>query len=900
MDNNRSSLLATKIAPPSTRPRGAIVRERLTALAAEVESHLLTLAKAPPGFGKTTLALTWAQALTSKGLPVGWLSLDSADDDEQRFFYYLYWAALKASNETSLLQQVHGDMHAEDLRNLLLNHIADLDDEFVLIIDNYQYITQPGVHAHLAYLLQHAPANLHLVLLTQQDAPFSLVRLQIQAQVLELNASLLRFTVDEAKALLGDGHYSEKEIAQLHAATHGWPAALRLAMLSPATVGGFGTPGTTQLNASQLLQNMIIEWLDNLPAQLTDFLEKTTVVDRLCSDLCDALTGYPQAQALLESLEQQQLLITRLDEHGRWFGYHQLLRTALSERMRLRDPGLAASLHRIASHWFAQHELWEEAVKNALAGGDMPQALEWIEACAMALVRRGDLTTLLAWKNQLGAAFLESPIKLKLAIAWAHALTINSEEHHDFLDTIEAEIQRENPPTAAIMLWECKAIRAGLLGLADDTQGAFGLATECAADPVSDPWMMNAIHNILRYCNLKAYRWEAFYAIPNIAYAPDESSRNVLSQIYQLALLGMARFVQLQFHSARQYLDQAVELSIASTGAESYFTALAVPSLARLQYEQLQIESAERLLESRLDLIATVCTVDSLISAFVVTARIARRRNQFERAHDVLARAEKIGARQRWARLEAASLLERLRLYLEQDVQANSQSAALDCLARLGQLQSAQSTLPNGVLAELQDYWSLAQGYYALASKRFDAAIARFAGLRDASGAKGNHYVAVWAGAALALSHYHNQETDTALRVLSTVIEQAAPEGMMATLLDQGPEMATLLRQFRDRALSEDLHYAHAHYLDALILASNPAQQPASGPDSAGLSARELDILKLVTQLKSNKEISRSLGISLDTVKTHMKNIFAKLQVSKRIEAARRAQALGLIAEDGS
>ena len=895
MDVSRSSLLATKIAPPSTPPRAAITRERLTALAAEVETHLLTLAKAPPGFGKTTLAVAWAQELTGKGLHVGWFSLDPADDDEQRFFYYLYWAALRANNETSLLQQVHGDMHAEDLRNLLLNHVADLDDEFVLIIDNYHHITQPAVHAHLAYLLQHAPANLHLVLLTQKDAPFSLVRLQIQGQVLELNASLLRFTLDETKTLLGDDRYSETEIAQLHAATHGWPAALRLAMLSPATVGGFGTPGAVSLNASQLLQKMIIEWLDNQPPPLTDFLERTTVVDRLCSSLCVELTGNPQAQALLESMEQQQLLITRLDEHGRWFGYHQLLRTALTERMNQRDPGLASSLHRIASQWFARHELWEEAVKNALAGGDMPQALEWIEACAMPLVRRGDLPTLLAWKSQLGAAFMESPIKLKLAIAWAHALTINSEEHHHFLDTIEAEIQRENPPAAAVMRWECKAIRAGLLGLADDTEGAFRLASECAAKPVPDRWMMNAIHNILRYCNLKAYRWEAFYAIPDIAYAVDESSRNVLSQIYQLALVGMAKFVQLHFHGARQYLEKAVELATTSTGPDSYFTALTVPSLARLQYEQLELESAERLLDNRLDLIATVCTVDSLISAFVVASRIALRRHQLERALDLLSRAEKIGAKQGWARLEAAILLERLRLYLQESPQSNGQAEALNCLTRFGQLHSAHATLPSGVQAELHDYWSLAQGYYALASKRFDAATARFAALRDESSAKGNHYMSVWAGSVLALSHYQSQDIDAALRVLAAVIEQTAPEGLMATLLDQGPEMTPLLSLFRDRALAADPHYAHTHYLDAIILASLPAQEPAPGPANAGLSTRELGILEQVAQLKSNKEISRALHISLDTVKTHMKNIFVKLQVTKRIEAARRAQALGLI-----
>jgi ATP/maltotriose-dependent transcriptional regulator MalT len=169
--------------------------------------------------------------------------------------------------------------------------------------------------------------------------------------------------------------------------------------------------------------------------------------------------------------------------------------------------------------------------------------------------------------------------------------------------------------------------------------------------------------------------------------------------------------------------------------------------------------------------------------------------------------------------------------------------------------------------------------------------------LHKESVTRGHNYMAVWAGAALALTHYQRQDLAAALRALAAVIELAAPAGLMATLLDQGPEMAALLARFRDAALREDKHYAHAHYLDAILLASREQEQQSASTEAtaSALSARELSILELVGQLKSNKEISRALGISVDTVKTHMKNIFAKLTVTKRIEAARRAEALGLI-----
>src|SRR4030095_4193296 len=149
---SHSSLLATKIAPPSAAPRGAISRDRLTALVAEVESHGLTGVKAATGFGKTTLALAWVKEFARKGVRVGWFSVDPEDDDEKRFFHYLHRAALKAAGDAPRLQlQAHGDLRAQDLRNMLLNHAADLDDELVLVIDNYHCITQAGVHAHIAY-----------------------------------------------------------------------------------------------------------------------------------------------------------------------------------------------------------------------------------------------------------------------------------------------------------------------------------------------------------------------------------------------------------------------------------------------------------------------------------------------------------------------------------------------------------------------------------------------------------------------------------------------------------------------------------------------------------------------------------------------------------------------------
>lgn len=893
-EGERASLLATKIIPPR-HPRGVMARSRLTALAQEVDSHLLTLVKAPAGFGKTTLALTWIDEFKREGHRVGWFSADPEDNDPHRFFHYLFWAVLKTDEKNRSQPQpetlTHGGMRTQDLRNLLINQIANLGDEIFLIVDNYHCITHAGVHEHIAYLLANAPSNFHLVLLSQNALPFSLVRLQIQGQLLELDAALLRFTFEETASVLGDGGYGEQDIATIHAATRGWPAALRVAILSRARIDESGGLNKAMLTAAQPLQKMIAEWLDHMPADQADFLVRTAVVDRFCGPLCAALTDHPQCDRVLDVLENQQMMIARLDIDGIWFGYHQLFRDTLLQRLQERNPSLLRTLHRRASQWFAKQALWLEAVKHALAAGDTDQAFEWIETCAMPLVKRGDLPTLRGWERQLGSAFLKRPIKLRLAIAWAYALGIPRQEHHQFLDSIQTEIERDRPDQAELLLWECKAIRSILLGRGDDTDGAWRLAMECMQRPVSDHWMMNAIHNVLRYCHMKACRWKEFYETPSITYAPDQVSQNILSPIYQLLILGMGEFAQLRIHSARRHLSEAVQLSESSTGPDSVVTGLCAPLFAHLLYELMELDSAERQIENKLDIISGASSVDGNISAFTIAAHIAVRRNQVQHAHSLLKRAEMVGVTHGWPRLEAASLLAQMRLYLRE----GKQTEALACMTRITQVRTAYPAPPRSALADLEQYWQLAQGYYALANNRVGEAAARFGELYEDAMATGNGYLAITCGSPLALNYFLAHDNVKALETLSGVIELAAPAGIMASILDQGPEMGSLLAAFREMKRREDRHYCHASFVDALVTASEKQANPTSLAPSVRLSTRELNILELVAQLKSNKEISRALGIAPETVKSHIKNILAKLEVGKRMQAAQRAEALGLI-----
>ncbi len=868
-----------------------IGRPRLTDLVDKVETSLLTVVCAPAGYGKTTIALAWADALRRHGELVAWLSLDPEDDDPLRLMHYVLRAleqpasARDAGEGAGWFGQIGAS--ADELLSSALNYVMEHGEEVHLFIDDFHHLAGAKTRELVMTMLRHAPSNLHLVLISREVLALPLSHLRAHGELLEVGAHDLRFTAGETDSLLLANTLPATYTHELQELTGGWAAALQLAVLARQNREEVA-PGP-KLGGSARLSELARELLAHLPADEVAFLEHTSVAERLCAPLCETMTGMTSSQAMLERLERR-MLLTRLTEDGIWFSSHQLLRDVLIARLRSTGREAVQACHRSASQWYARESSWSDAVRHALLAGDATQAVKWIEQCAMTLVKRGDLLTLLNWESQLRTALIGCPLSLRLAILWAHVLGAYQPENVRLLDAIEEEARQADQGQAARIHWECRVVRAITLAQGEQPCAAHQIADACVRAPQGDAWMVNATYNVLVFCHLKARRWADFYASPVLPYREGEHESNVFSSIYRFTLRGLGHFQQLQASAAQQNLNEALQLGMRHTGEQSLPTTLPAVVLARLHYERMELNQAAQLLEGRLSIVSATGFGDAIVAAFTVAARLECRQGNIERANEILEQGCSIAHGLGFAHLEVVMLYEREQLLLRNSRLWEAQA----CVKRIEHLV-AQPHSDADIRVEMAMLASLSRCQLDAAQGHTEAAIAGLRGWYDWANDRGDYYLALHCAAFLAVALAAGGQRDGSNAALARYFELAGPQGFKATLLDAGSTVASLLKSFSTTPVARSLEGPAASLLHALTEPSVAATSQALCPNSTILSPRERHILTLIAQEKSNKEISRVLNIAPETVKTHIKHIFGKLEVTKRTQAAKRGISLGIL-----
>jgi LuxR family maltose regulon positive regulatory protein len=347
-----------------------------------VESAL-TLVSAPAGFGKTTLLTEWLAAAPADGRSAAWLSLDQRDNDPASFWTYLV-AALKTAafgvgaGELSLLRSPQPPIEA--VLATLLNDLDAISNDVVLVLDDYHVIDASGVQDGMAFMLEHLPPQIHLVIASRADPAFPLAGMRGRGQLIEIRAADLRFTPDEAATYLDDVMglvLTARDVAALEGRTEGRIAALQLAALSiqgqddiAAFIAGFAGDDRyiVDYSAEKVLQRQ--------PENVQHFLLQTSILDRLSGPLCDAVTGQDGGKAKLAALERANLFLVPLDDRRRWYRCHQLFADVLQEHLLDEQPDEVPDLHRRASAWFAQNGEPSEAIRHAVAAKDFERAAE--------------------------------------------------------------------------------------------------------------------------------------------------------------------------------------------------------------------------------------------------------------------------------------------------------------------------------------------------------------------------------------------------------------------------------------------------------------------------------------------------------------------------------------------
>jgi len=440
----RDALLATKLHIP--RPRaGLVARPRLVERLDEGMARELVLVCTPAGFGKTTLLADWVRGGQR---PVAWLSLDEGDNDPVRFWRHV--AAALDTVRPGVAEQVVpllGSLQSASLDAVvatLVNKVAGMAEGVVLVVDDYHLIEAQSVHASLEYLLEHLPSSLRLVLASRADPPLPLARLRARGQLTELRAADLRFTPTEATAVLRAAvgpDVPEVALAALGERTGGWVAGLQLAALSLR--GQLDIDAFVQTFSGShryVLDYLTEEVLERQPPQLRQFLLETSILDRVCGPLADAVTGRSDSQAILEQVERANLFLIPLDAVRGWWRHHHLFTDLLRARLQQEQPARMLELHLAAAAWYERHELVDEAMRHALAAGDTTRAARLIEQHFEALLGRNEDATLRRWLELLPADAVRSRPRLCLAQAFWALLGGRVEAVERLLDAAEQAV----------------------------------------------------------------------------------------------------------------------------------------------------------------------------------------------------------------------------------------------------------------------------------------------------------------------------------------------------------------------------------------------------------------------------------------------------------------------------
>jgi LuxR family maltose regulon positive regulatory protein len=878
-------VLATKLFIPPPRPNAVLRADLIARLNAGLQ-HRLTLLSAPAGFGKTSLVSHWITRIENRALgppKVAWLSLDAGDSDPARFLTYLV-AALQTIVPTigagvvGLLQSPQPPP-TEALLTALLNDLAALPDPLILVLDDYHLIDSPSVDQALAFLLEHLPPQLHLVIATREDPHLPLARLRVRGQLSELRAADLRFTSTEAAEFLTQVmglKLSVDDIAALETRTEGWIAGLQLAAISMQ--GHHDTSGfITSFTGSHhfVLDYLVEEVLQQQPEGVQTFLLHTSILDRMCGPLCDAVLASPAAlgQGILEHLEHTNLFLVPLDHERRWYRYHHLFRDLLCQRLgQSLASGEVAELHIRASEWYEQNGLAFEAFRHATAANDVERAERLLGSKEMDLHVRSVAMPVLDWLASLPKPVRDARPRLWVrtaTLALMAGLTTGVEEH---LQAAEHALHGVEPDEQIRdLIGQIACARATLALTHYDPEAMIAQAQRALeyVHPDNLPFRFSASWVLAMALKFKGDRAAATRACQE-GIAISQRSGDSFSKILSTYTLGDLQEQDNQLHQAAETYRLMLQLSGDHPQPNAGEVHL---GLARISYQWNDLEAAEQHAQQSLQLTRLY---DQVIDRFIVTEVFL--------AQLQLARGDLAGAARMLAQTEQTARQKNFTLRLPEIA-----AAQVVILLHQGQVTAA---------AQLARHYDLplSQARVLLAQGDPSAALGVLEPFRQQMEARGWADERLKAMVVQAIALHLNGEQDSATQMLAEALALAEPGGFVRLFVDEGPLMAQLLSEAASRGVMPV-------YLGTLLAACEAEAQKRQAPSDLSpaqprnelLSQRELEVLRLIAQGCSNQAIGARLFLALDTVKGHTRRIYDKLQVQRRTEAVARARELGLL-----
>jgi LuxR family maltose regulon positive regulatory protein len=884
-DRQSSPLVQTKLHLPTPR-RNLVARPRLQARLAGSADAKLILVSAPAGFGKTTLVTSWLESVAAAGAAIAWLSLDERDNDPASFWSYVLAAlgtALPAVGVNARALLDAAGAATDDVLATLVNELHAVDQDVVLVLDDFHVIDHNEVQQGLSYVLDHLPANTRLVVTSRADPALPLARLRVRGELVEIRAADLRFTTGEAAEYLNGTMglaLTAHDIDTLEARTEGWIAALQLAALSMRgrdDVAGFIAEfaGDDRF----IVDYLAGEVLQRQPEAVRQFMLQTSVLERLSGSLCEAVTGTAGGKAALEALDRDNLFVVPLDDRREWYRYHHLFAEVLRTRLLEEAPGAPGELNRRASDWFAAHDEPSDAIRHALAAGDVNRAADLVELALPAARRGRQDATMRTW----AALFSEDVVRVRpvLAIGFVGALMSAGE-----IDRVERRL-RDVEDWLALTPAERDASGAIVV---DETQlQALPAAIE----------MYHAALALMR--GDTAATAEHARRTLTLAREDDDMGRAAAH-----ALLGLAAWSEGDLDTAfAEYTDSIAAMRRAGHIADILSASIA---MADILMAQGRLRDAQRLYEENVQLLADHGNgpLRGAADTHVGLAEIARERDDRDAATVELQRAQELelfGTRQYPYRSRAVraglllaagdaagclALLEEAERVYDTDFSPAVRpigARRARAYVRQGDLDAARAWVrdrdlhTDDALRYVTEFEHITLAIVVINDtpgerelQQVNTMLERLLAAAEAGG-RGSSVIEILAVQALAYDA--RGDTTRALDALRRADALAAPEGYVRVFDYLGPRLQALR--------------------ETLATGVRPRPAPSRQPGLVDpLSDRELDVLRLLRTDLSGPDIARELIVSLNTMRTHTKSIYTKLGVNNRREAVRRADELGL------
>jgi len=921
-------LLSTKLFIPTARQE-LVHRPRLIERLDEGLHRKLTLISAPAGFGKTTLVTEWLDSLrldTPKEeqtlYRITWFSLDKSDNDPARFLSYLISAlnpveGVNTSIGEGALSMIHSPQPPppETILTSVINDISSLSEKIILIIDDYHLIESQQVHDALAFLLDHLPRQIHMVIATREDPPLLLGRLRARDQLTELRAANLRFNSSEAAEFLNQVmtlNLSDEDLDLLENRTEGWIAGLQLAAISLRDHEDATSLIKAFSGSHRLVLDFLIEEVLNQQSEcIQNFLLKTAILDRLTGSLCDALTDQDNGGSILQSLEHANLFIVPQDDERYWYRYHHLFADSLRRRLNQIHIEQVPVLHSKASVWYEKNGFIDDAIDHALRGKDFVRMASLVDAHIDAFWKRGQHGKLRQWLVELPVEIVIAKPQLCIFRALYSFTSGQLGEAERDLQSVEQVLESSEERTSETSVQDNDV----QLSSADKMKLRGRLA---AVRAFMGSYIQKDVQGIIKHSQ------EALEFLPE----SDVAMRTIAA-----IALGDAQAIKGDMSAA--YLAQSEALDVIRSTGNVYFILVGNLKLANILREKGKLQHTVEICSQMMDLAKKSRMSHSGIAGWLLAiwGEALAELNDLDKAVTLAMRGVELHARGGDVAMLCWSYLCLMRVYYSQ----GNLTGIEECFQTIDEI-GRESNLPPWFIIQ-KGVWQtrlwLAQDNLESASNWI-----KTRGLVTTGGLKPQHeqdysWLLEHIGLArvlIALGHLDESDhllqilletaeagyritrvmeilllraltlqskgnTTQAITVLERALALAEPNGFFRTIVDEGPSMAHLLFEAFSRDIAPDYvqRLLAAFPIDQKVKTDQTTSRATDSKYVESLSDREIEVLQLVAQGRTNPEIAEKLYLSQHTVKVHARNIYGKLGVHNRTEAVNKARALGIL-----